>query len=57
MKLYVKDIEPVAATYAYCLMRSHFQLCLRVYTPEEKAAIWRRLYPASTRTQSGPAEA
>lgn len=45
LTLYIKYIEPVAATYAYCLMRNHFHVFMRVYTSEEKAAVWDNLYP------------
>jgi putative transposase len=30
LKLYAKYIEPVAATYAYCLMSNHFHLLVRI---------------------------
>ncbi len=32
MQLYAKYIEPVADTFAYCLMRNHFHLLLRLKT-------------------------
>ena len=32
LSLYAKHIEPVAATYAYCLLRNHFHLLIRVRT-------------------------
>jgi len=32
MQLYAKYIVPVAATFAYCLMRNHFHLLVRVRT-------------------------
>lgn len=35
---YVKYIEPVAFTYAYCLMKNHLHLLIRTKTPEEQAA-------------------
>jgi putative transposase len=35
LKLYVKYIEPVAETYAYCLMSNHFHLLVRIKDYEE----------------------
>ena len=35
MKLYAKYIMPVAETYAYCLLRNHFHLMVRIKSPEE----------------------
>jgi len=35
LSLYSKYIEPIADTYAYCLMRNHFHLLLRIKTEEE----------------------
>lgn len=36
MQRYAKYVEPVAATYAYCLLKSHFHLLVRIKTPEEQ---------------------
>lgn len=35
LSLYTKHIEPIADTYAYCLMRNHFHLSVRIKTEEE----------------------
>ena len=35
LTLYAKHIEPIAETYAYCLLRNHFHLLARVKTEEE----------------------
>ncbi len=35
LKLYAKYIEPVAETYAYCLMSNHFHLLVRIKEYEE----------------------
>lgn len=35
LKLYAKHVEPVADTYAYCLLRNHFHLLVRI--KEEQA--------------------
>ena len=35
MNLYAKYIEPVAETYAYCLLRNHFHLLVRIKSEEE----------------------
>jgi len=36
MERYAQYIEPVAYTYAYCLLRNHFHFLLRTRTPEEQ---------------------
>jgi len=33
MKLYTKYIEPIADTFAYCLLRNHFHLLVRIKIP------------------------
>lgn len=35
LSLYKKHIEPVADTFAYCLMRNHFHFSVRIKTEEE----------------------
>jgi len=35
MRLYAKHIEPVADTYAYCLLRNHFHLLVRIKDLDE----------------------
>ena len=35
LKLYAHHIEPIAGTFAYCLMRNHFHLLVRIKTEEE----------------------
>ena len=34
LDLYVKHVQPVAETFAFCLLRNHFHLCVRVKTFE-----------------------
>ena len=36
LERYFKYIEPVACTYAYCLMRNHFHLLIRTKAEEEQ---------------------
>jgi putative transposase len=36
LDLYVKHIEPVADTFAYCLMRNHIHLLVRIKMPVEQ---------------------
>lgn len=36
MDLYARYIEPVADTFAYCLLRNHFHLLVRIKTEEEQ---------------------
>lgn len=35
LQLYAKCVEPVADTYAYCLLRNHFHFLVRIRTEEE----------------------
>ena len=37
LSLYAKYIEPIAETYAYCLMSNHFHLLVRIKAEEELA--------------------
>ncbi len=37
---YAKYIEPVAFTYAYCLLSNHFHVAVRMKTIEEQQAWW-----------------
>ena len=54
LELYAHYIEPVAATYAYCLLRNHFHVFVRTYTVDEQRervggvlpATWRPLSPS-----------
>ena len=36
LKLYAHHVEPVAETYAYCLLPNHFHLLVRIKTAEEQ---------------------
>lgn len=36
LNLYIKYIEPIADTYAYCLLRNHFHLLVRIRTIAEQ---------------------
>ncbi|MCA9918509.1 MAG: hypothetical protein KC445_11185 [Anaerolineales bacterium] len=38
LQLYAKHIQPVAETYAYCLLPNHFHFGLRTYTEAEQEA-------------------
>jgi REP element-mobilizing transposase RayT len=52
LELYAKYIEPIANTFAYCLMRNHFHLLVRIKTEQEQTFEVLR----STSEQSGGAE-
>jgi putative transposase len=39
MQRYAKYIEPVAFTYAYCLLKNHFHILVRIKTPEEQQTL------------------
>jgi len=36
LRLYAKYVEPVAETFAYCLLRNHFHMLVRIRTVEEQ---------------------
>jgi len=38
LKLYARYIEPVAETFAYCLLKNHFHFLLRIQMDEERLA-------------------
>ena len=40
LRLYAKHIEPIADTYAYCLLKNHFHLCVKIKTEEEFKTSW-----------------
>jgi REP element-mobilizing transposase RayT len=42
LKLYAKYIQPVAETYAYCLLPNHFHFAIRTYTEEEQEAYYQK---------------
>jgi putative transposase len=37
LHLYTKHVDPIAVTYAYCLLRNHLHLLIRTRTPLERA--------------------
>ncbi len=39
--LYIKYIYPIAETYAYCLMKNHFHLLVRLKTEKELQDCWK----------------
>ena len=39
LKLYAKHVEPIADTYAYCLLRNHFHVLVRIKTEEEQETL------------------
>jgi putative transposase len=41
LKLYAKHIEPVADTYAYCLLGNHFHVLVRIKTEAEQEQTFR----------------
>jgi hypothetical protein len=43
LQLYAKYIQPVAETYAYCLLPNHFHFGIRTFTEEEQEAYHRNL--------------
>jgi putative transposase len=43
LKLYAHHVLPVADTYAYCLLRNHFHVLVRIKTEEEQAKTLRVL--------------
>jgi putative transposase len=41
LKLYAEYIQPVADTYAYCLLKNHFHVLVRIKTVEEQEQTFR----------------
>ncbi|MDM8520344.1 hypothetical protein QUF64_09880 [Anaerolineales bacterium HSG6] len=41
LKLYAHHIQPIAETYAYCLLPNHFHFAIRTYTEAEQEAYWK----------------
>ena len=41
LDLYTRYIEPVAYTYAYCLMRNHFHVLVQIMTEQEQEQAWK----------------
>ncbi len=54
LKLYGKYIVPVADTFAYCLMRNHFHLVVRIKTVGEQEAWQKDHHLAGFRKRSRP---
>jgi putative transposase len=50
--LYTKYIDPISVTYAYCLLRNHFHLLVRIKSEEE---ITKRIYPSDGISRRSPA--
>ena len=42
LRLYQHHVVPVADTYAYCLMRNHFHLFVRLKTAEEMSDLYKK---------------
>ncbi len=40
LRLYAKHIEPIADTYAYCLLKNHFHFCVKIKMEEEFKTSW-----------------
>jgi len=37
LNLYVRHVEPIAETFAYCLMKNHFHLLVRIKNDSDEA--------------------
>ena len=50
LNLYAKHIEPIADTFAYCMLRNHFHIMMRIKSEEEILASKEtlRVFPASS---------
>jgi REP element-mobilizing transposase RayT len=55
LQRYIHDIEPIAETYAYCLMKNHFHLAIRTRTEAEQAEFY-AASPAATGPRAAPFE-
>ena len=51
LELYAKHVSPIADTYAYCLLRNHFHVLVRIKTEEEQE---QTLRVSETLRVSGP---
>jgi len=54
LKLYAKYIEPVAETFAYCLLRNHFHVLVKIRTEEEIKTLTKTLRVFETLRVSEP---
>ena len=43
LQLYLKYIEAVAETFAFCLLKNHFHLLVRMKEVEDPKGLWRPL--------------
>ena len=48
LKLYTQYIEPVAETFAYCLLRNHFHILVRTKAPVVRQASLPETFKASS---------
>ncbi|MBK6712514.1 MAG: hypothetical protein IPG51_19620 [Chloroflexi bacterium] len=48
LQLYANHIQPVAETYAYCLLPNHFHFAIRTYTEEEQICLFSKNRQIST---------
>jgi hypothetical protein len=46
LRLYARYVAPVADTYAYCLLRKHFHLLVRVKAATEQSQTGKALNPS-----------
>lgn len=52
VKLYFKYIDPIAETFAYCLLRNHFHVSLKTKTEEEIKETLKKTLKVSTPNQN-----
>ena len=45
LKLYARHVEPIAETFAYCLLKNHFHLLVRIKDPDPDPKGFYRRYP------------
>jgi putative transposase len=55
LRLYTHYVEPVAETYAYCLLRNHFHLLIRTRTLDEQAEAFQHRAAGSATSTGAPA--
>jgi putative transposase len=48
LQLYANHIQPIAETYAYCLLPNHFHVAIRIYTEEEQICLFLKNRQIST---------
>lgn len=52
LKKYALYVQPIAKTYAYCLLPNHFHFLVSIRSEEELAKVWVKLKPTSRKFET-----